>query len=94
MACSSTYCIASLPTVRENGENNMCLAIPAKVIALNENDEAVVDMGGIRKSVSVMLVDGVTIGDYVIIHVGHAIEIIDDKIARQALNDIRQMDNV
>lgn len=61
----------------------MCLAIPARVIALNGPDEAVVDLGGIRKTVSIALVPDAAIGEYVIVHVGHAIGRIDaDEAAR------------
>lgn len=51
----------------------MCLAIPAKVVQKLDNDRAVVEVGGVRNNISLMLVDDVAVGDYVIVHVGFAI---------------------
>ena len=51
----------------------MCLAIPAKVVQKLENDQALVEVGGVHNQVSLILVDDVTVGDYVIVHVGFAI---------------------
>ncbi len=63
----------------------MCLAIPCKVVELLPGEQAVVDLGGIRKVVSIALVDGVALGDYVIVHVGHAIGLIDPEEAARTL---------
>jgi hydrogenase expression/formation protein HypC len=63
----------------------MCLAIPALVVELRPNDQAVVNLGGIRKEISVALVDGAQVGDYVIVHVGHAIGTIDPEEAQRTL---------
>lgn len=63
----------------------MCLAIPAKLIELKTADQAVVDLGGIRKEISIALVPGVAVGDYVIVHVGHAIGQIDPAEAERTL---------
>lgn len=63
----------------------MCLAIPARLVELRENDQAVVDLGGIRKAISIALVDGVQVGDYVIVHVGHAIGTLDPEEAERTL---------
>jgi hydrogenase expression/formation protein HypC len=54
----------------------MCLALPALVVALQGLD-AIVDLGGVRKSVSIALVPQAREGDYVIVHVGHAIGLLD-----------------
>jgi hydrogenase expression/formation protein HypC len=51
----------------------MCLAIPAKVVEKLDHEQAVVEVGGVRNTVSLMLVDDVAVGDYVIVHVGFAI---------------------
>jgi len=55
------------------------------VVELLPNDQAVVNLGGIRKEVSVALVEGVQLGDYVIVHVGHAIGTIDPEEAQRTL---------
>jgi hydrogenase expression/formation protein HypC len=61
----------------------MCLAIPARVVSLLEAGQAVVDLGGVRKQVSIVLVPQAQVDDYVIVHVGHAIGMIDpDEAAR------------
>jgi hydrogenase expression/formation protein HypC len=63
----------------------MCLALPARVVALNDADEAVVDLGGVRKTISITLVPNAREGDYVIVHVGHAIGLIDPEEAARTL---------
>lgn len=63
----------------------MCLAIPARVAQILENDFAIVDLGGVRKEVSLMLVDDVAVGDYVIVHVGYAINRLDPEEAEKTL---------
>lgn len=63
----------------------MCLAIPARLVELRPDDQAVVDLGGIRKEISIALVDGVRVGDYVVVHVGHAIGTIDPEEAERTL---------
>jgi hydrogenase expression/formation protein HypC len=61
----------------------MCLAIPARVVALPEPDTALIEVDGVRKRVSLALVDGVAPGDYVIVHVGYALTRLDpDEAAR------------
>ncbi|MBW8314366.1 MAG: HypC/HybG/HupF family hydrogenase formation chaperone [Thiobacillus sp.] len=63
----------------------MCLAIPALLVELRPNDQAVVNLGGIRKEISIALVADVQVGDYVIVHVGHAIGVIDPEEAERTL---------
>lgn len=63
----------------------MCLAIPAKVIQRLENDQALVEVGGVRNQISLMLVDDVAVGDYVIVHVGFAISRLDAEEAEKTL---------
>jgi hydrogenase expression/formation protein HypC len=63
----------------------MCLAIPVKVVELREGDQAMVDVGGVRKEISLALVDGIAVGDYVILHVGFAIQKLDAEEAEKTL---------
>jgi hydrogenase expression/formation protein HypC len=63
----------------------MCLAVPAEVMELKEDELALIEIGGVRKDVSLMLVDGVEVGDYVLVHAGFAIEKIDEHEARKTL---------
>ncbi len=63
----------------------MCLAIPAQVVELREGDNAVVDLSGVRKEISLSLVDDVAVGDYVIVHVGYALNKLDPEEAAKTL---------
>jgi hydrogenase expression/formation protein HypC len=63
----------------------MCLALPALVVERLDADTAVVDMGGVRKRISMALVPDACVGDYVIVHVGHAIGVLDEDEARASL---------
>lgn len=63
----------------------MCLAIPARVVALVDDDQAIVDLAGVRKQISLALVEGIQIGDYVIVHVGYALARLDPDEAQRTL---------
>ena len=61
----------------------MCLAIPARIVELLAGDQCRVELGGVRKEISLALVDGAAVGDYVIVHVGYALQKVDpDEAAR------------
>lgn len=64
----------------------MCLALPARVVELLPNLRAIVDLGGVRKDISIDLVPDAALGDYVIIHVGYALGKIDPEEARRTLD--------
>ena len=63
----------------------MCLALPAKVVGLLEPDAALIDVDGVRKRISLALVDGVAPGDYVVVHVGYALTRLDPAEAARTL---------
>jgi hydrogenase expression/formation protein HypC len=63
----------------------MCLAIPALLVELRPREQAIVNLGGIRKDISVALVPEARVGDYVIVHVGHAIGVLDPEEAERTL---------
>lgn len=63
----------------------MCLAIPVRVIELLGDDQAIVDLDGIRKQISLALVDDVAVGDHVILHVGYALSKLDPEEAERTL---------
>lgn len=50
-----------------------------------ENDVALIDVGGARKKINLSLVDGVAVGDYVLVHAGFAIEKVDEAEARKTM---------
>ena len=68
----------------------MCLAIPSKIVEINDL-LATVEVDGVRREASLMLLEDVKVGDYVIIHAGFAISQVDEEIAQQALVDMRNM---
>ncbi|AKG35612.1 HypC/HybG/HupF family hydrogenase formation chaperone [Paenibacillus durus] len=68
----------------------MCLAIPGEVASVS-GDRAVVDITGIRREVSIALVDRVNVGDYLLVHAGCAIAIIDKQEAMETLELLRQL---
>ncbi|HEX9857284.1 MAG TPA: HypC/HybG/HupF family hydrogenase formation chaperone [Paracoccaceae bacterium] len=64
----------------------MCLAIPAKVVSIDERGEnAVVSIGNVKKEVSLALVEEVAIDDYLLIHVGYALNTISPDEAERTL---------
>jgi hydrogenase expression/formation protein HypC len=63
----------------------MCLALPALVVARLEGDQAQIDLGGVKKTVSLALVPEARVGDFVIVHVGHAIGVVDPDEAERTL---------
>ncbi|HHO57484.1 MAG TPA: HypC/HybG/HupF family hydrogenase formation chaperone [Thermoplasmatales archaeon] len=67
----------------------MCLAIPGRVERI-EGDKAVVDYGGIRREVDISLVD-VKEGEYVIVHAGFAIQVLDEREAKETLKIFEEL---
>ena len=63
----------------------MCLAVPARVIGLPGDQWAETEVGGIRSRVSIALIDGVSVGDYLIVHAGFAITRLDVEEAEKSL---------
>ena len=64
----------------------MCLALPARVTRIDEaSDTATVEIGGVGREVSLALVDDVNVDDYVLIHVGYALNKVSEDEARRTL---------
>ena len=68
----------------------MCLAIPAKIIDVSEDNIANVDILGARRSASLDLVPQAHVGDYVLVHAGFAIEVVDPQFAQETLDLIAE----
>jgi hydrogenase expression/formation protein HypC len=68
----------------------MCLAIPAKIIKL-ENDMGTVDMEGVQREVSMLLLQEAKLGDYVIVHAGFAIHQVDEDEAKESLKVLYEL---
>ncbi len=63
----------------------MCLAIPVQVKEIIDDETAVVEISGLKKTISTELIDDVRVGDYVILHVGYALQKIDPIEAQKTL---------
>lgn len=63
----------------------MCLALPARVVALTGPATARIDLAGVQKEISLDLVEGIAVGDYVIVHVGYALTRLDADEAERTL---------
>ncbi|MGW8286156.1 MAG: HypC/HybG/HupF family hydrogenase formation chaperone [Candidatus Deferrimicrobiaceae bacterium] len=68
----------------------MCLGVPARVLEVTD-EAATVDVGGVRRDISLMLVDGVSVGDWVILHAGFAIQKLDPEEAEKTLNLLQEI---
>ncbi len=68
----------------------MCLAIPAKVASLDEGNLATVDILGVKREISVDLTPQAQVGDYVLVHAGFAIEVVDEQFAQETIELIKQ----
>jgi hydrogenase expression/formation protein HypC len=66
----------------------MCLGVPMKVISI-ANDIATCEIDGVERDASLMMVDGIGVGDYVLIHAGFAIERLDEEDAQETLTALR-----
>lgn len=67
----------------------MCLGVPMQVKTI-ENDMAICEIDGVQREASLMMIDDVAIGDFVLIHAGFAIERIDEEEARLTLRVLRE----
>jgi hydrogenase expression/formation protein HypC len=67
----------------------MCLAIPSQIVQI-DGQEATIDVAGVRRRTSLMLLEEVQVGDYVIVHAGFAIQKLDAQAATETLALLRQ----
>ena len=67
----------------------MCLAIPSKITKI-ENNIATIDVDGVQRKVSLVLLDDLKVGDYVIVHAGFALHKIDEEVALESLEILRE----
>lgn len=69
----------------------MCLAIPARIVSREENSMAVVDIMGVSRTISLDLVPEAVNGDFVLVHAGFALQIIDEETANDTLELLKQL---
>jgi hydrogenase expression/formation protein HypC len=67
----------------------MCLAIPSKITKI-ENNMATIDVEGVQREASLLLLEDARVGDYVIVHAGFAIQKLDEAAARETLDLLRE----
>ncbi len=76
----------------------MCLAVPGKVISITDDEPLMrkgkISFGGVVKEVSLAYVPDVKIGNYVIVHVGFALSILDEEAAKKSLAEFQQMEEI
>ena len=73
----------------------MCLAVPGKIVSIDESNKelkmAKVNFGGVMKDICIQWLDDLQIGDYILAHVGFALNKIDQKDAEETIAILRQM---
>lgn len=68
----------------------MCLAIPAKIAEVDDDGLATVDILGVTREISIDLTPQAKVGDYVLVHAGFAIEVVDEAFAQETIDLIEQ----
>ena len=68
----------------------MCLAIPGKILEIKGNS-ALVDFDGIKQNIIIALIQNPEVGKYVIVHAGYAIETLDEKEAKEAIDQWKEI---
>lgn len=68
----------------------MCLAIPSKIVSI-EGDMAEVDIGGVKKMANIMMTPEAKVGDYILVHAGFSISVVDEKEAEETLSMMQEL---
>lgn len=69
----------------------MCLAVPAQIVEIKGEGMGVADHAGARRDISLLLLEDVAVGDYVIIHAGFAIHKVDEQAAKESMEYLKMM---
>lgn len=77
----------------------MCLAVPGRIVSIREDDppevrRAKADFGGIQREICLAYTPEAKIGDYVLVHVGFALNVVDEAEAQRVFDTIREMDEL
>lgn len=70
----------------------MCLAIPVRIEEITSDETALANIGGVRKEINIALIEDIQVGDYVILHVGYALNKIDPDEAEKTLQLFAELD--
>ena len=88
MTAASPWAKPSSPISVER--KTMCLAVPVKVVSI-EGNEAEVEIGGVKRRVSIILTPEARVDDYVMLHTPYAINVIDEAEAQGTLKILEEM---
>jgi hydrogenase expression/formation protein HypC len=69
----------------------MCLAIPTQIKVIDENGDATVELGGVERRVSLIMTPEAQVGDYVLVHTGYAITLMDPEEAQASLEAFAEL---
>ena len=77
----------------------MCLAVPGKIVTIVQEEHfglrrGKVDFGGIRKDIGLANTPAARVGDYVLVHVGFALSVVDEQEAQRVFEALRQLDQL
>lgn len=72
----------------------MCLAVPGNILSIGGDGRAVVDMLGAQREVSLRLVPDAQVGDYILVHAGFGIQIVDPEEARETIELVKQLPDI
>ena len=67
----------------------MCIAVPSRIVSM-DSQMAVIEVDGVRRDTSLLLVPEASVGDWVIVHAGFAIQVLDESAARESLRLLRE----
>ena len=68
----------------------MCLAVPSKIVSIDEHGMAQVSVLGVERACSLRLTPDAQVGDYVLVHAGFAIEVVDEQFALETIELVKQ----
>ena len=69
----------------------MCLAIPMQIVKIISDDKVIASLGDVEREINTGLIDKTRIGDYVMVHAGFAIQVVDKKDAEETLNILKEI---
>jgi hydrogenase expression/formation protein HypC len=69
----------------------MCLAVPTQIKSIDENNIAVVELGGVEREISLVMTPEAEVGDYVLVHTGYAINLMSDEEAKASLEAFAEL---
>ncbi|MEW6234958.1 MAG: HypC/HybG/HupF family hydrogenase formation chaperone [Candidatus Omnitrophota bacterium] len=76
----------------------MCLGIPGKIVSVTDGEDiyrmGTIDFSGVRKEISLAYVPEAQVGDYVVVHAGFAISVVDEEEANQVFEYLKEMEEL